>query len=864
MRKKGLEQKIILALCLGIALYTPVVYAADVTLGERITERTNTTDLVKGYETSADNQNINTTNGSIAAKVDNSGWSNVTDANAVAYGFYNNGHTGILLQGGTEYFPITAKATGGSAASAIAYAFGIYGYNSTTTINANTIINATATGGSATATSAPAPAYAYASASGISGNHNSTATINGNTTINATAKGGSATATAAHASAYGIFDDDSTTTINGNTIINATAKGGSATSAYAYAYGIAGFNNSTTTINGNTTINATATGGNVTSADAYAYAYGIVGLNNSKSTITGNTTINATATGGVAASATGDATAKAFGIYGDTSSTTTINGNITIQAAATGGSGANTGAWAYALYGRDGAKININQTAGNPYTVQVTGDVAANNGSTINLSLSNSHSFLRGNVLTDSSSAVNFTVANGAVWQPVYDNRNGSFYFSPSAYSTNVNTINQINLSNSGSIDLTWDNTTRSTYRTLNIGTLNGNNGIIKVNTNLAGNTGDTLATTTNHATNLGAAITYDPIMESISGVGYHEIGAGTYSPVSGGSSALSGVTSEHKEYSYVPVLSGTNTITGLNLGVSTNTKAAVSAASGQSQIMQTSGNHLRKRLGDLRESPETENGVWARIYNGQITNDKYNKIETDYNGLQVGYDNSKQVKDGRMYNGAAFSYTNADNTFNRGTGNDKAYDVALYKTWLGNSGHYYDIIAKRGKIDSTYQVTDISNNHSTANYKTWTDSLSAEYGYKKQLNNGWYIEPQAELTYGHIDGADYTTSTGMQVKQGSINRLIGRMGMGVGRKLNNGNHIYTSLSMLHEFQGDEKIQAGTLNNEQDMSGTWYEFILGTTEKLSDHSNGYVNVEKLFGKDVSSNWQLNAGCRFSF
>ncbi|CQR73754.1 autotransporter outer membrane beta-barrel domain-containing protein [Sporomusa ovata] len=50
----------------------------------------------------------------------------------------------------------------------------------------------------------------------------------------------------------------------------------------------------------------------------------------------------------------------------------------------------------------------------------------------------------------------------------------------------------------------------------------------------------------------------------------------------------------------------------------------------------------------------------------------------------------------------------------------------------------------------------------------------------------------------------------------------------------------------------------------QNLSGTWYEFILGATTKLSDHSTGYINAEKLFGGEVSSNWQVNAGCRWSF
>ncbi|WP_019878311.1 autotransporter outer membrane beta-barrel domain-containing protein [Succinispira mobilis] len=40
--------------------------------------------------------------------------------------------------------------------------------------------------------------------------------------------------------------------------------------------------------------------------------------------------------------------------------------------------------------------------------------------------------------------------------------------------------------------------------------------------------------------------------------------------------------------------------------------------------------------------------------------------------------------------------------------------------------------------------------------------------------------------------------------------------------------------------------------------------MLGVTGKINDNSEGYLNVEKLFGGDVSSNWQINIGCRYSF
>jgi len=487
-------------------------------------------------------------------------------------------------------------------------------------------------------------------------------------------------------------------------------------------------------------------------------------------------------------------------------------------------------------------------------------------GGEIKLNLNNSDSFLRGNVINNGGT-VSLTLANDAVWEPVYDNQNGTITYNSALYSTTDNSISSLNLAG-GIVDLTWDDKSRTTtYRNLDIAAFSGTGGTLKINTDVAGSVGDTVTIgTVSSATNLKVAVTYDRSLASITKPTTIYTSA-NYSPVSAASGTdyltLTGVTTESGVYSIKPNFSGTS-LTSLAIGASSNTKVAASAASGQANMMQISLNHLQKRLGDLRESPATKTGAWARIYSGEVTNDKYDEVESDYKGIQVGYDKSTLVKNGRKYIGGALSFTSADNSFTQGSGDSKAYDFALYQTWIGNDGHYYDLIAKHGRLNTDYHVTDLNNNYSTADYHTWTDSLSAEYGYRKQLANGWYLEPQVELTFGRTHDVDYSTSSGMKVQQDSIDRLTGRLGIGVGRKLSNGNHLYTSLSVLHEFKDEENIKADTLHYSQDMSGTWYEYILGMNVKLSDHSNGYFNVEKLFGGYVHSNWQLNAGCRWSF
>lgn len=846
--RRSIAVKILLGVSVSFACSLPPVFADAPPLDITKTD-TNTNAHSYGYQITDDNTSTIVKN--ISETVNNRGWSGVGgNASATAYGVYNSGYTGTLLTAMDPQLTITATATGGSASTrADAKAYGIVGNSNS--ISGNATITTTATGGSASSTSANAIEYSY----GIFGNSNS---ISGNVTINATATGGNAGDT--HAYAYGIGGDSNS--ICGNAMINATAIGGSgSTSADADAYGIGGVSNS---ISGNATINAMAIGGSG-STIAIATAYGIRGNGNS---IIGNATINATAIGGSGSNA------YAYGISQDGRGTSSIGGNAIITATATATAPHGT-AYAYSLYSYNyygGGTININQAVGNPYTVQLTGDVFAANGGTINLNLNNSASFLQGNVIADGGT-VNLTLGNQAVWEPVYDNRNGTISYAAanglsSSYSNYVNSITALTLTG-GIVDLIWDGS-RNTYRTLNIGTLKGGSGTFKIKTDLANHTGDTIVIgTVTSPTTLGVAVT-DPVHPGVIAVSGNEMVtmqpfSTSYTPLtvtSGASNVtLVGAASDSGAYSIVPIFTGSS-ITGLQVGAGTNTKAAAGAAAAQRNFQIP--NHLRKRLGDLRSNPDTEEGVWARGFTGDISDTKYNTVESYYKGLQVGYDRSHKIDGGKLFTGIAASYTTANDTFTRGGGESKGGDVALYETWLGKDGHYCDLIAKHGRISNNYHVTDLSNVYSTADYHTVTNGISMEYGYRKNLADGWYLEPQTEVSYNHMSGVNYTTSSGLNISQDGISSLIGRMGIGAGKKLADGTQVYTSLSVLHEFAGEQSVKADMLTYKEDHGGSWYEFIVGLSGKTGEKSQGYMNLEKLFGGKVSSNWQVNAGCRWNF
>lgn len=871
-KEQTMSKKIIVGLSLLMCWYITPSYAADISLAPQVQTANNNTVGATAYSTTG-NDTLSSASGVFRATVNNSGWTPGTASYANARSFYSLSHNTTLQ--GAPYFYFTATAYGGISPvtfDANAFAKGVEFDGGSTTISGASVITATAQGGIGN----QAGAMAY----GIY-NSGSTTEFVGDTQMDISAKAGTGN-TSTRTEAYGVNNVSGQTKITGNAVLNVNAIAGNGpdnqSDVYAHAIQInagsveitgtaditavasnGGLNNTTyvtteginavggtVTIGGNTSINSQATA----QIGKAAYAYGIYNMG---ANVNINNDIKITST----ARAHRDAGITAFtsGVY-NTSGTTNLTGNVDISASATEGGSIG----AYTLRA-DGGTINVNTTLGNLQTVKLSGDVRAYNTGVVNLVLNDRESYLRGNV----RGLVNFKVANGAQWQPIYDNRNGSFNATSldSNYVSATNSIAALNLADSGVVDLTWDDSHRTTARTMAITNLTGNGGTLKLNTDVLNNsTGDLVNVTTVTGTpTLQAAITYDPVV--VNGTGYYTATT-NYKPIVATGAILTGVQTESGAYSLLPSFEN-DILVGLQVGVSSNTKAAASAALEQTLLMQVATNHLQKRLGELRTEKNKETGVWGRLYTGEVSNSKYSKVESDYNGIQFGYDKNIAInKDERKYFGYAVNYTDSNDTFAHGTGESRAYDVAVYQTWLGAKGHYYDIIAKVGRLDSNYQVTDLSNNSSKASYKTWTQSISAEYGYRKQLGASWYLEPQAELSVGHIQSVNYVNSAGMRVHQAGIERVIGRLGLNLGKKLTNGTNFYATLSGLREFACRENIKADSIKYSQDMSGNWGELLLGVTGKINDNSEGYLNVEKLFGGDVSSNWQINIGCRYSF
>lgn len=279
--------------------------------------------------------------------------------------------------------------------------------------------------------------------------------------------------------------------------------------------------------------------------------------------------------------------------------------------------------------------------------------------------------------------------------------------------------------------------------------------------------------------------------------------------------------------------------------------------------------NNINKRLGDLRMSSEPE-GWWVRNFTGTNKSDRYG-IKDRYSAFQLGYDKRIDLKENDKFflGGAVTYYTGMADFAHQGCSENRSRGLAVYASYLGNKGHYADVIIRQSKLTSevdSYASGTGAKTHGDVD--NWGTSVGFEYGRKIPLKSNFFIQPEVELIYGHISGANYTMSDGTKVSQSSIDSWTVRTGLTIGQSFDD-NSYYISANYNHDFCANGSVSisdkyGGTYFASDNLSDSWWSINAGGSAKISTNTYCYLDLEKSFGGSIDKNWQVNAGIRISF
>lgn len=274
-------------------------------------------------------------------------------------------------------------------------------------------------------------------------------------------------------------------------------------------------------------------------------------------------------------------------------------------------------------------------------------------------------------------------------------------------------------------------------------------------------------------------------------------------------------------------------------------------------------GNHIVQRLGDVRDG-SGKVGAWARVYGYDSSYSDGISMDFKANSIQAGGD--YRVNDAWLV-GGAFSYTDGEGAFSNGSSDSDGYSLAAYLSGFFNCGAYVDFVGRVGRLSTDITAASQSSVFK-GSYDNTTFGLSAEVGYHWSLTQTFYVEPQAELTYGFVKGDDFTGTNGVSISQDDFQTLVGRLGARVGASFADGaGTVYAHASVNHDFLGDADFTAtsgASRDFSVDLGGTWFSYGVGAQFNTSKNINFYGVLERSNGSEYDEDYRYGVGMRYAF
>ena len=257
--------------------------------------------------------------------------------------------------------------------------------------------------------------------------------------------------------------------------------------------------------------------------------------------------------------------------------------------------------------------------------------------------------------------------------------------------------------------------------------------------------------------------------------------------------------------------------------------------------------------------------GIWAHIGGGQYSYDAQG-IDTDttYTRIQGGYD----AKTGSGWTvGGQVSYLRGhdDYVFN-GSGKEKAFAVGAYGLKDLGRDQYIQLESQVGRVTNTFTARNEIGESLSGETKANAYTIGARYGKTVKLQNGVYIEPQAQLSYTHFGGDSFNAGT-MHVDQAGVSSTASGLGLEIGKTFGAGS-IYTRVGVNHAFSGSVKTTytsgSTVKSTEQDLKGTWTDLAFGGRYGINANNSLYADISTGLSGDYKPGWSVNAGFTHKF
>ena len=257
--------------------------------------------------------------------------------------------------------------------------------------------------------------------------------------------------------------------------------------------------------------------------------------------------------------------------------------------------------------------------------------------------------------------------------------------------------------------------------------------------------------------------------------------------------------------------------------------------------------------------------GIWARIGGGKYSYSGSGiDTATDYTRIQGGYD--AKISRGWTVGGQVSYLRGSEDYVFDGSGKVKSFSVGAYGLKDLGKDQYVHVETQVGRVSNDFTARNEIGEAMSGDTKSNAYSIGVRYGKTLKYDNGFYVEPQAQLSFTHFGGRNFNVDN-VSVNQSGVNSTSGKIGLELGKQFGNGN-LYTRFAAGHAFTGNVKtaFASGSVAKltEQDLKGTWTELALGGRYGFNSNNSVFADVATGLSGDLQADWGVNAGFTHKF
>ena len=426
-----------------------------------------------------------------------------------------------------------------------------------------------------------------------------------------------------------------------------------------------------------------------------------------------------------------------------------------------------------------------------------------------------------------------------------------------SLYLNDNTTFNDLKL-DGGSIYSVYNDS----FKTIDVDSLNGS-GIVYMNTDVAQNQHDIL-TVNSGSGQIGLALTdysAEPVfkedMELVHGI-------------SGENFYLVGGAADVGAFHYDLQKQGDDWYLVKTLQLSDTAVLAKNTYSAIHSVMYAHLENLNNRLGEIHANKN--GGLWVRGIHRKLDLDFDDATESDVemNGVQMGFDYAlPQNLFNRWLVGIYGGYSDTNQSFDRsGKGDADTYSFGAYTTIIAQNGVYADLAAAyyhhKQKIASYLpHGAQVDSDFDLDGY-----SLSLEGGKRFEFSNGYYLEPQAQISYLDFDNVAYRTTYNTLIDAANQGVWLARAGLILGKRIENDYNmpldVFVRTDFYSEIDNGHKVTVAGYTIEEDRSENFVRFGTGFNLNTGKGQELYFDIGTIMGGNVQMPIDLSLNARFEF